>query len=213
LLCKIYKEGYYYKWGADECLLFAKNMGAEGVSKNNIEEVIKGLLRRGFFNEELYKSFNILTSKGIQERYFEAAKRYKRIDVVSEYLLVDVSKADNVNINSINANINPINDDINSQKKGKEKKRNKTKELDKPIRFSPPSIEEIRIYCLDRKNSVDAENFYFFYESKGWMIGKEKMKDWKAAIVTWEKRERTQSKQHPARSYQPNKTDTVDGRF
>lgn len=55
--------------------------------------------------------------------------------------------------------------------------------------FKPPSIEEIKGYCLERKNEIDAEQFYDFYESKGWMVGKEKMKDWKASIRTWEKRE------------------------
>ena len=50
-----------------------------------------------------------------------------------------------------------------------------------------PSVEEIREYCELRKNQVDPETFFNFYESKGWMIGKNKMKDWKAAVRTWEK--------------------------
>jgi hypothetical protein len=44
-------------------------------------------------------------------------------------------------------------------------------------------------YCLTRNNQVDPQTFIDFYESKGWMIGKNKMKDWKAAVRTWEKRE------------------------
>ena len=54
-------------------------------------------------------------------------------------------------------------------------------------KFIIPSLEEIKEYCLQRKNGVDANTFYNFYESKGWMIGKNKMKNWKAAIHTWEK--------------------------
>jgi uncharacterized protein YdaU (DUF1376 family) len=49
------------------------------------------------------------------------------------------------------------------------------------------TIEEIRNYCTERNNKVDPETFFNFYESKGWMIGKNKMKDWKAAVRTWEK--------------------------
>ena len=60
-----------------------------------------------------------------------------------------------------------------------------TKESSK--RFVKPTIEEIQKYCSDRNNNVDANYFYDFYESKGWMIGKNKMKDWKSAIRTWEK--------------------------
>lgn len=54
-------------------------------------------------------------------------------------------------------------------------------------KFIPPTEAEVRDYCEQRKNGVDAEAFVNFYESKGWMIGKNKMKDWKAAVRTWER--------------------------
>ena len=57
----------------------------------------------------------------------------------------------------------------------------------KPRKFTPPSIEEVRGYCLERGNNVDPEKFLDFYESKGWMVGKNKMKDWRAAVRTWER--------------------------
>jgi len=55
-------------------------------------------------------------------------------------------------------------------------------------RFAPPSFEDVLKYCLERNNQIDARNFIDFYESKGWLIGKSKMKDWRAAIRTWENR-------------------------
>ena len=55
--------------------------------------------------------------------------------------------------------------------------------------FKKPTLDEVKNYCILRKNNIDAEAFIAFYESKGWMIGKNKMKDWKQAIITWEKRE------------------------
>lgn len=54
-------------------------------------------------------------------------------------------------------------------------------------RFKKPTLEEVKEYCLERKNNIDPENFINFYESKGWFVGKNKMKDWKACIRTWEK--------------------------
>lgn len=57
----------------------------------------------------------------------------------------------------------------------------------KSFRFTPPTVEEVQGYCLERGNTVDAQAFVDFYESKGWYIGKSKMKDWKAAVRTWEK--------------------------
>jgi len=60
-------------------------------------------------------------------------------------------------------------------------------------RFSPPSLQEIKIYCQERKNNVDPNRFKDFYEAKGWMVGKNKMKDWKACVRTWEKRDTERS--------------------
>jgi hypothetical protein len=54
--------------------------------------------------------------------------------------------------------------------------------------FNKPTVLEVENYCILRKNNIDAEAFIAFYESKGWMIGKNKMKDWKQAVITWEKR-------------------------
>ena len=65
--------------------------------------------------------------------------------------------------------------------------------------FRKPTLEDIRAYCISRGNQVDPEQFYNFYESKGWMVGKTPMKDWRASVRTWEKRE----KETPQRKSQP----------
>jgi hypothetical protein len=54
-------------------------------------------------------------------------------------------------------------------------------------KFIPPTVEEVEAYCQERDNEVDAEHFVDFYESKGWMVGKNKMKNWKACVRTWER--------------------------
>lgn len=67
-----------------------------------------------------------------------------------------------------------------------------TIEEDKNIRskensiFIKPSLEEVKQYCIERKNSINPEKWLAYYESNGWMVGKSKMKDWKAAVRTWE---------------------------
>ncbi len=55
-------------------------------------------------------------------------------------------------------------------------------------RFVKPTVEDVRAYCRERGNSVDPESFVNFYESKGWMVGKSPMKNWKSAVHTWENR-------------------------
>ena len=74
------------------------------------------------------------------------------------------------------------------------------KEIDAPqsvaarnSRFIKPTVDEIAAYCSERKNNIDAQAFYDFYESKGWRVGNQPMKDWKASVRTWERRS-TQNK-------------------
>lgn len=57
-------------------------------------------------------------------------------------------------------------------------------------RFTPPTLDEVTAYCKERGNSVNPERFIDFYSSKGWMVGKNKMKDWKAAVRNWESRDK-----------------------
>lgn len=62
------------------------------------------------------------------------------------------------------------------------------KENNKRKVFTKPTIEEIQKYCKERNNGINANAFYDFYESKDWFVGKNKMKDWKACVRTWEQR-------------------------
>lgn len=65
----------------------------------------------------------------------------------------------------------------------------KAEENPREKRFKPPTVEEVRAYCEERKNSVDAEKFVDFYASKGWMVGSNRMKDWQASVRTWERKD------------------------
>ena len=62
-------------------------------------------------------------------------------------------------------------------------------------RFKPPTVEEVREYCRERNNNIDAERFIDYYSSNGWKVGRNSMKDWKATIRIWEKRENGSSEQ------------------
>jgi hypothetical protein len=77
---------------------------------------------------------------------------------------------------------------------------------DKPprSRFVPPTLDEVTAYCKERNNNVDPEQFISYYESNGWRVGKNPMKDWKAAVITWERRE-SKTTPKPARQSGLNK--------
>lgn len=64
-------------------------------------------------------------------------------------------------------------------------------------RFTKPTLEEVSVYCKERRNSVDAQAFLDFYESKGWKVGNTPMKSWQAAVRTWERRETVSAKYAP----------------
>ena len=81
--------------------------------------------------------------------------------------------SDNTNINITNTNLTDSN---------------------KKALFKKPTLDEVKNYCILRKNNIDAESFIDFYESKGWQIGKEIMKSWKACVRTWESREKKNPK-------------------
>lgn len=64
--------------------------------------------------------------------------------------------------------------------------------------FSPPTVDDVRAYCIERKNCVVPEAFVDYYTSNGWMVGKNHMKDWKAAVRTWERKDREREGTTPA---------------
>lgn len=66
----------------------------------------------------------------------------------------------------------------------------------KAVKFNAPTVEEVHEYCNERKNKVCADAFIDFYSSKGWLVGKNKMKDWKAAVRTWERNDFSKPKKN-----------------
>lgn len=102
-----------------------------------------------------------------------------------------------------NLNTVVVDDSENSQTENQEndfqeetttqEKQNKT-ETENSNRFTKPTVEQIKKYCDERKNSVNAQYFFDYYESKGWLVGKTPMKNWQAAIRTWERNEVTKGR-------------------
>ena len=126
LLMKIYSEGYFYNWTEKEQILFTRRVN---VDINTINAIIESCSKWGIFSSELLKKHEILTSKGIQVRYFEATKRRQRVEIIKEYLLLgksclkDFDKVVVVDINKVNANINPKLDEVIETSIPKEKNR------------------------------------------------------------------------------------------
>jgi hypothetical protein len=80
-------------------------------------------------------------------------------------------------------------------------------------RFIPPTVDDVREYCFERGNSIDPQRFVDYYTSNGWMVGKNKMKDWKAAVRTWEQKDKPQGRPASNKSSNPFLDMLEDGSY
>jgi DnaD/phage-associated family protein len=122
LLMKIYKNSYFYEWTEKEQLLFSKRVN---VDINQVNAIINDCVKWGVFDKELFETYEILTSKGIQRRYLEAVGRRNKVIIKKKYLLLDseiVNVYKNLVIVDENHQSNEVNDNINTQSKVKESK-------------------------------------------------------------------------------------------
>lgn len=126
LLMKVYKNSYFYNWTEKEQLLFSRGIN---VDINTLQDVVNDCIKWGLFSKEKYENHHILTSKGIQLRYLEAASRRQEVKISKEYLLICNSKVNeykNLVIDGVIVNINQdeniVNEYINPQSKVKESK-------------------------------------------------------------------------------------------
>lgn len=134
---------------------------------NNLRE--KGLIKVGNFNESKYDRtlWYALTQKG------------KYISLAGEMEITTEGNRNHPQGTPIPYNNHIINQIENTDiLYGQQTKRK---------RFSPPTVNEVSAYCTERHNNVDREKFVDYYTANGWKVGKNSMKDWKAAVRTWEK--------------------------
>ena len=192
LLQEIYgKAGYYIEWTEEVALLFARKVGLGG---GVVSEIIEASIRRGMFDKEKYDKYRVLTSRGIQKRYFEAVTRRKVLEVDYNILLVDVALlCPNVDIQARNVNILSENACISKQSKGKESrvKESKGKESNtRAPRATPPTLDEVRSYAQERGRPELAQQFFDYFEAGHWIDAKgQPVRAWKQKFLTWEKYE------------------------
>ena len=95
--------------------------------------------------------------------------------------------------------------DFAEQKEQKQKE-----EQPKVAKFEKPTVQEIAAYCSERKNGIDPQQFFDFYESKGWKVGAVKMKDWRACVRTWEQRHKSEGGNRKAGGMWGNENEIPD---
>jgi hypothetical protein len=147
------------------------------------------------------KSFIIVFESGVvvikhwKIHNYIQSDRYKPTVYAEEKSLLDIKKNKAYTLNSNeciqNVYIMDTQDRLGKDRLGKDRLGKDSIEGETPKskakRFTPPTLEEVTAYCIERNNSIDAQHFIDYYTSNGWLVGKNKMKDWKAAIRTWER--------------------------
>lgn len=169
------------------------------VSVEEFTEIVEYCVKIGLLQLEN----DVLRSDAHQNRFRELLdNRVKKSEAGKKGMAKRWGQNDNIVIENDNSVITPLQKTITENNKGEESKGKESKEkeskennIDRESkkaetakRFAPPSVKEVQSYISEKEYSVDAESFVAFYASKNWFVGKNKMKDWHAAIVTWEKR-------------------------
>lgn len=156
----------------------------EHVKSDDINRYLKTLLGKGMI--ELYRV------KGVEYGQVMAWDKHQQIRAKR-------SKYPSMSESDITCNQEISNDDIchrNPIQSNPIQSESESGDKPRKQKFVEPTVDQVKDYCLERKNNVNAQKWHDFYTGKGWMVGKTKMVDWKAAVRTWEedKNEKAKSK-------------------
>lgn len=204
----VYENGYYIMWTEKELLLYKNRINAD---INLINDVINECLKWNIFSIELYEKYKILTSSGIQKRFFEATKRRQTVTLTGEFLLTPIpdnykpimkefpavyvcKNSINVNNNEVNAHIGTHNVDINSQSKEKKSKVKESKEYCVSHDAQPPvmtfSLNDNSEYPIPQKLIDDMAALYpavdvmqQFRSMKAWLISNPTKRKTKSGVM------------------------------
>jgi hypothetical protein len=188
---------------------------------NAVSEILAASIKRGMFDKEIFDKYHVLTSRGIQKRYFEAVSRRKVLEVDYNILLVDADiLPKNADIKRKNVNIYSKNADISKQSKVEESKVKESKvksKADKPphARFVPPTLEEVKAYVKERNSPVDPQKFFDYFSAGNWIDSKgQPVRNWKQKLITWEGRQQAANPQDkPQRPQKLKQSESYDLRY
>lgn len=197
ILCQIYRSGYYVEYNDDFILDISDELK---LSENSTTQIVNYLFSRSLLQlieSTLAVPVKVVTAASVQRRYQEAKKGAKRdIEVESEFWVLKNEETESFikvrsflgysekNYNNSEKNYNKSEKNHTKKSKVKESKENESEEA--VNRFTPPTLEAVQAYCIERKNSINPERFISYYSANGWRIGSQPMQDWRAAVRSWE---------------------------
>lgn len=183
------------------CDDFGRYDGRTAIIKNRLFPLKENLTLKTVEN-----ALHGLASAGLVALYTSQGKRFLYLPTWGKYQNqrakeskypepVEPTQADEIICKQMNADV-PV---FENRESGIDIRESRSENNAREARFSPPSLAEVQAYISERGSAVDAQQFVDFYASKGWMVGKNRMKDWKAAVRTWEKRRKEEAGEQPTK--------------
>lgn len=138
-----------------------------------------------------------------REKYNEVCDRRKAAAIKREHDRAQTCTNEHncAQVEGNNNNNYKYNNNIQIQDKSKDLSREENIKEEKRKRFTPPTLEEVKAYIIEKNLNISAEKFVSYYESNGWRVGKNPMKDWKAACRSWNTRDDRTPASAPAQSH------------
>lgn len=144
-----------------------------GVGTSRAGQLVSSLVKKGYLRRAGFDG---------RRRYIETTLAFRRVLDGCEADPQEIAEQGRKKLRGRPAeNCDILNTEINKNNKQQDN-------IYRASRFTPPSIEEVAAYCQSRQNGIDPQAFMNYYEAVGWMVGKSKMKDWRAAVRNWETR-------------------------
>ena len=174
--------------------------------------IANGMTDGWFFNTEANIERDTTLTSYQQRKVLKTLKKYEIIETKRKGIpakqYFKINEANLLNILSCEETEGLVVNKLNDLSETKLTTINKNKEIKITNKlFKKPSVNDVELYCIERDNKIDAISFFNFYESKGWMVGKNKMKDWRACIRTWEMRAKNK------KTYAPKSMSKLDAQI
>ena len=174
--------------------------------------IANGMTDGWFFNTEANIERDTTLTSYQQRKCLKTLKKYEIIETKRKGIpakqYFKINEANLLNILSCEETEGLVVNKLNDLSETKLTTINKNKEIKINNKlFKKPSVNDVELYCIERNNKIDAISFVNFYESKGWMVGKNKMKDWRACIRTWEMRAKNK------KTYAPKSMSKLDAQI
>jgi len=171
--------------------------------------IANGMTDGWFFNTEANIERDTTLTSYQQRKVLKTLKKHEIIETKRKGIpakqYFKINEANLLNILSCEETEGLVVNKLNDFSETKLTTINKNKEIKITNKlFKKPSVNDVELYCIERDNKVDAISFVNFYESKGWMVGKNKMKDWRACVRTWEMRAKNK------KTYAPKTMSKID---